>query len=204
MIPDDSGLTILEPDDSGLEPVGEAPATRKGIPDVEVWERVLRKWEDKINKGDGDAIRARWESGRRLVKLKKGRQLPKKMLDLLAVHFHVHRSELTARIKFAGKFSTEDELAKVIGSYRTWFAIKQYALTDKPRPKKKKPNDLERVLAIVENIDSATLGEGDYELLGQIEAGIKRLKDGVVSLKKKKVVAWPNNLSNAVAVCEAM
>jgi len=152
----------------------------------------LQKWEDQINLGDGSAIHARWESGRALVRLRKGKQLPKGTLALLAVDFGVNRSELTARMKFATKFNTEQELANALGSWRTWFAIKQYALTDKPREnqKKKKPaiSPLKRALELIENFEPATADDDDVFVLEVIEACVRRYMNMnvIITLKDRR------------------
>ena len=62
------------------------------IPETDVWMATLQKFEAEINKSEGDGLRARWESGRRLLSLKKGRQLPKKVLDVLVVHLKRFRA----------------------------------------------------------------------------------------------------------------
>jgi hypothetical protein len=99
---------------------------------METWEEMQRI-EEVIHKSDGDGVRARWESGRYMLALKKGKQLPAGVLNELAEKLDVHRSELGARMKFATKCPTENELSMMIESYGTWSSIKKYGLTTTPR-----------------------------------------------------------------------
>jgi hypothetical protein len=160
---------------------------------------ILIRLEDAVRKGDGDGLRARWESGRYMLTLKKGKQLPRGELARLAETLGVHRAELTARMKFATKFATEGELADAIRKFQTWNAITHHALTDKPRVEEGEPdqenqegNDdaakesgrlaLLRVLAVLEGIDPATLDDDDLELVAQVAKGVHRLYTAVRTL----------------------
>lgn len=149
----------------------------RNVVDVSEWKTTLLKLEAQINQGDGDSIRARWESGRRLLWLKKGRQLGKGVLEQLVFDFKVHRSELTARMKFAQKFPTAEQVTEVIATYRTWFGIKQQALTDKPRGPRKQPtkSPLARIYVLIQEIDGASLTPEDETLLEAIQSGLNRL-----------------------------
>ena len=154
-------------------------------PEVQDWESHLRHLEDAINHADGDGLRARWESGRYLLKLREGSQLPRGMGAVVAKDLSIHRSELTARMKFAAKFQTEDQLANAISTYRTWFAIKQQGLTTTHRVQKAKPSALLRVLAVIENLDYGTLIPQDCEVLSKIADAVQRAIDGAVYLQKE-------------------
>ncbi len=162
---------------------------------VKNWQGEMRRLEDAVQKSDGEGLRARWESGRYMLALRKGKQLPPGVLGELATNLDVHRSELTARMKFASKFPSEAKVTKAISKFRTWYEIKQNALTDKPRPKDgataKDDRDLQpstrslrRVLEIVKDLDAATFDERDQRLLVKIEASILRLKTAAGYLKE--------------------
>ena len=84
------------------------------------WQEV-RRLEEAVHKSDGDGVRARWDSGRYMLTLKKGKQLPRGVLNQLAKTLDVSRAEVTARMKFATKFPTEDELPDVIRKFPTWY-----------------------------------------------------------------------------------
>lgn len=156
----------------------------------------LQQLEDAVRKSDGDGLRARWESGRCLLPLKKGKQLPKGVLDELAKALGVVRSEINARMRFASKYSTETKLSTVIESFRTWSDIKKHALTTAPRAAKATPDtgtgeadtnharkDLQRAIETIDNIDGALLGEGDQGLLVALGEAVRRLRESVVFLK---------------------
>lgn len=107
--------------------------------EVQSWEfgPELRRLKDLVNKSEDDGLRARWASGHCLLTERKGKLLPRYALAIWAQHLGVHRSELSARMKFAEKYSTEEELSTFIESFKTWHAIRTQALIDKPRSKKK-------------------------------------------------------------------
>jgi hypothetical protein len=89
--------------------------------------------EDVVIKSDGEGLRARWESGRYMLTLRKGKQLPNGLRDLLAKELGIGGSELTDRMKFAEKYPSEQEVTDAIGKFKSWYAITQQALTDTPR-----------------------------------------------------------------------
>lgn len=180
---------------------------------METWQEEMQRIEEVIHKSDGDGVRARWESGRYMLTLKQGKkQLPKGVLDELAEKLDVSRSELTARMKFAAKYTTDAELTDVIREFRTWFAITHEALTDTPRiaghadaddagdddqhadhddndndklakaDHRRARRDLLRTIKVIEEIDPTTLNEGDQDLLAQLAQVVERLKAGVVTL----------------------
>lgn len=169
---------------------------------MEKWEPEMGRLEGVIRQTDGDGLRARWESGRFMLTLKKGKQLPRGVLDALTTKLNVSRAELTARMKFATTFSTDEELANAVRKFRTWHEIVQNGLTTNPRVEETDEGEgedqeeedaankcdqsrqLRRVLAVVEDIDPATLDEGDLELLAQIAEGVRRVQSAVVSLMK--------------------
>jgi len=94
--------------------------------------------EKEIRKSDGGGLRARWESGKLMLSDRQGKRLPNGALARYAKLLKVHPSELTARMKFAEKFPTEEQLTTVISKFQSWFDIKQKALTDTPKAKKEK------------------------------------------------------------------
>jgi hypothetical protein len=169
---------------------------------LQVWTSELERLEDAVRRSDKDGVRARWESGRHLLTLRGGKRYRRGELAALSKGLGVHRSELTARVKFATKFSTDEALTNVISQFGTWFAIKQQALTDTPReqaPTESEPEDeettnspgehqtgsrsLQRVLTMVENLDPATFGEDDDDVLALIAERIERLREAIDTLR---------------------
>ena len=64
----------------------------------------MRRLEEAVKTSDGDGIRARWQSGRKLLELRAGkRRLPNGVLEKLVEDLGVSQSELNARMKFAEK-----------------------------------------------------------------------------------------------------
>jgi hypothetical protein len=99
------------------------------------WRQEVRRLEQEIRKCDDGGLRARWASGKQMLKLRVGDRLPNGALNRAAKILKVHRSELTSRMKFAEKYPTEKQFTTV--SSKSWFEIRQKALTDTPKAKKK-------------------------------------------------------------------
>lgn len=98
----------------------------------------LRKIEARITKSDESGIRARWECGRELLKKRGDKKLlPKGLLDQVAAGLNVKRPELKARMRFAAKFPSEEQLADTVSQFVSWHRIVHEALPDKRAPKRK-------------------------------------------------------------------
>jgi hypothetical protein len=147
----------------------------------------LSALETLITKNEGSAIRARWEYGRKILALYAPgkKQLPNGVLDAIAGDLGAQRSEVSARIKFAKKFPTEAEVSTAIETFGSWWAIKQTALTDKPRPKVSKStrSALQHAFEEVEAIDPATAENDDLALIEEFIALLRRLGANIVTLK---------------------
>lgn len=180
----------------------------KEIPRPEDCLSEMRRLEDAVNKSEDSGLRARWQSGQCMLKMRHGKRLPNDALGTLVKELGVQRSELAARMKFAEKFQTEQELSDAIGQFKTWFAITHQALTTTPHvPKSVEVDDgeadgieddheaetstrcdlnsnLQRALALLNDVDYALLGEGDYDLVAKIEASIQRIKAAIATLKQ--------------------
>ena len=75
-----------------------------------------------------------WKFGKRLVDLRNGKKiLQPGVLKEHADREKVHRSELSARMKFADKFPTEEQLSTAVETYKSWTAIRQKPLTNRKR-----------------------------------------------------------------------
>jgi len=145
------------------------------------WGTELKRLEDAIDQSDNDGLVARWKSGQHMLTQRKGRaSVPRGLLDVWSHLLGVHRSELTARMKFAEKFP-EEELTNVISKFRTWFDIKQQALTDKPRGRKKEKKTASAILLhafnAVEGIDALNLTVKDHPVILRFAALINRVRE---------------------------
>ena len=137
----------------------------------------LRQLEHAIHKAEGDGLHARWACGRYMLQLRTGKQLPRGIRATLTGDLGVHSSEVTARMKFAAKFVTEQELATAVSQFGTWHALKQHGLTTTPRnAAKPHTSRLQQVLRFLDNIDGVTLGESDRKVLAQIDELLDRIK----------------------------
>jgi hypothetical protein len=103
----------------------------------------------------------------------------KGMLEALSQDLGVHRSEVSARLKFAKKFPTEAEVSTVIESSKSWSAIRQQALTDTPRPSSRQRTPLHRAFTLVEHIEPETLNAGDFMLIEKFIETLQRLAGNI-------------------------
>jgi hypothetical protein len=60
----------------------------------------LRACEERIAKGEHDGLLARWEFGRRLVRCREGKQLPRGLLAVLVSKHQISRSEIEYRMQY--------------------------------------------------------------------------------------------------------
>lgn len=115
---------------------------------LDTWVTELRRLEEPITKSDGDGVRARWESGRYLLTLRRPKRLPHGLLDDLADTIGVARSELGDRMRFAEKYATEEKLSMALERFGpSWSAIRENALTVKPREKKRQSTEPSKSVA---------------------------------------------------------
>ena len=156
---------------------------------------ALRRLDESINASEDTAIRARWDYGHRVCRyyeLKpygEKNQLPKGVLELLASELGVCQSEVSARMKFARVYRTEDQLSTVIESSSSWHDIKQHKLSD-PAKQTGTPREtqapLQRAWHLLENIEPETLREAD---LPRIMEMIETLQRHAASVRTGEQVA---------------
>ena len=120
----DKNVVVLEIDDS------EAIESSR-VAELHQLEADIRRADEAAER---DKIRPRWKFGKRLVDLRNGKKiLQPGVLKEHADREKVHRSELSARMKFADKFPTEEQLSTAVETYKTWTAIRQKPLTNRKR-----------------------------------------------------------------------
>jgi hypothetical protein len=166
---------------------GSSSEERQMATDIQAWEAELTQIEEAVNAAEGDGLRARWDSGHYLLAKRVGKQLPRGMRAILTDGLKVHGSEITARMKFAEKSSTNEALANVVSKFKTWHRIKQEALTTTPREKKPSAiSPLARLLDRFLEFDQAELMIGDDDVLtrweSEFHAHIQRLRKGMKCL----------------------
>jgi hypothetical protein len=159
----------------------------------------LRQLEKVITTSNSDGIIARWKSGRQLRRMREGKgRLPNRQLAQLAQELGVHASELTARMKFAGKYATETELTDVVSKFASWHAIVHQALTTKPRKAAPVEDDVEQAEVVGPNkadlkcvilildriIDNIATEQLDAEDIAPLSERVVRLKEAVAILAK--------------------
>jgi hypothetical protein len=146
----------------------------------------MRSVEKKVREGDLAGLQARWESGRYMVKCRDGKkQLPSGLLKAFTKALRVHRAELTARMKFAEKFPDADALTNVISKFKTWYSIKQNALTERPRAgradaARNRPEvKADRALKALDELDPEGLSA---DTVKKFEEAFQRFRNGVKTL----------------------
>ena len=84
---------------------------------------ALKKIEARITKSDEEGLRARWESGRKLLSQREGKLLPRGLLEAVATELGVSRQELQFRVKFVEIYPTEQELSNGVRQFGSWHQI---------------------------------------------------------------------------------
>lgn len=154
-------------------------------------ESTLRELEVAVRERDGGGIRARWEFGRYLLRHRENGRLPNGMRAILTTGLHLHPSEITARMKLAEKFATEEALATAISTFGTWFNLKQHGLKDgettrKPPVRRGAAIVLKRVCDLLEGIDACDLKDGDDDVLQDILETVRRYRGQLASEKARR------------------
>lgn len=107
--------------------------------DDEDWRDTLKKLSERIAGNEADSILARWEFGKVLRQRRRGKQLPKGVLAEVVKTHGISQREAAYRMKFAEKFSTEDEVRNALQTYgSSWRRIVSKALPAEPPPPKSK------------------------------------------------------------------
>jgi len=141
---------------------------------------TLTRIEATIRKGEGTAITARWESGHYLNTLKAGKkQLPGGAMAKLTEELGAKKSELNARMKFATKYPSVEEVSDAIGKFGSWFAIVRDGLTDTKRSRGETRTKAARLVAAFADLDPMELTP---ELLEQLRELIQRHQQSMETL----------------------
>jgi hypothetical protein len=147
------------------------------------WGNDLRTIEKRIKDGEASSIKARWESGRKLIVLRKGKKLPEGLLDEAAAALSVNRIELQRRVRLADRFPTDIELCHAVTQWPSWHAMVKDGLTVK-RQEKKPPvapevaefrQQTRRTATLYRKLNPADLAVKDLEALEQLRDEIDRL-----------------------------
>jgi hypothetical protein len=127
----------------------------------------LEQLEHAVRDSDGAGIKARWESGRRLVALRDGaKRLPDGVREFMADQLKVSPSEISKRQQFAERFQTEDELCAAVTQFSSWHRIVNEALVTKKKACVKL-SAAARLAKAIANFDpaDATIDEREGEAL---------------------------------------
>jgi hypothetical protein len=152
----------------------------------------LQQLEDTVRRSEGDGLRARHQSGRLMLPFKKGKQLPKGMLNDLVKKLGACRLELGRRMTFAAQY-TEAELSTAVESGKSWTEVRK-ALTTKSRKPKAPTQDAcddtaardrkEFVRGIVESIRDLETRSPDETDIAQLQRAIQHLAKSVCAQTK--------------------
>jgi BMFP domain-containing protein YqiC len=91
--------------------------------------------EEQVGELQRESLRDRWEFGHLMLAKRKGKQLPKGMLDKLVEETGKSKTELWFRAQFAERYPTEDEVLTAIRTFGSWTQIKK----NLPKPPSDKP-----------------------------------------------------------------
>ncbi len=143
---------------------------------------ALKKIEARITKSDEEGLRARWESGRKLLSQREGKLLPRGLLEAVATELGVSREELTKRMKFTEMYPTEDELRNAVTQFGSWHQIVAKGLTRQARPTdrvgvvvKELRVFIRRLRNELSKVHAKDLTESDLKILDAIQEEITRI-----------------------------
>ncbi|BBZ41139.1 hypothetical protein [Mycobacterium conspicuum] len=115
-------------------------ASEPSLFDDDEWRVALKELSERIAGNEADSIQARWEFGRVLRQRRDGKkQLPPGVMAEVVKTHGISQREANYRMKFADKFTTEDEVRNALQTYgSSWRSIVSKALPAEP-PKPKSP-----------------------------------------------------------------
>lgn len=98
--------------------------------------RRLRELEDRVLRGTEEALRARWEFGRRLLlEREEGKKkIPDGLMAQIVEEFDIGEREVQYRMRFAEACQGEDEFRTAMRNWKSWTQIKRNLLTEKRAP----------------------------------------------------------------------
>lgn len=93
----------------------------------------MRQLEAKIVSAERSSFKPRWESGKKLLARRVGKQLPRGERDQLCKMLALSGSELNYRMAFAEQYDTLEKVSTAGGNFRSWQELRK-SFTKKPRP----------------------------------------------------------------------
>lgn len=136
--------------------------------------------QKRIAWGETESIKARWEFGQVLIKLRRGKQLPNGLRAEVLKRFGLEGSEVTRRMQLADKFATAEEVEDVCTKHGgSWRKIIAEELI---KPREDKPEQTPwgqradwRLKKLVH--EAGESDERHDELVVLLEAMLKSLRD---------------------------
>lgn len=150
--------------------VGVLPTDPASVPSV--WRDKLQRIEARVTAGEKEGLYARWECGMELLKQRKGKQLPKGLLDNVSREVGVNYDELRRRLRFADRYPNEDEVGHAMTSFPSWFLMVREGLRRKPATERLPPSPAKALLSRLVKIQA---GEIKPEELALIQGELKRI-----------------------------
>ncbi len=94
---------------------------------LDLLEEELVQIDHRVDAAEGEGIYERWLFGQRLLRERKGKQLPNGLLEQLSERTGKSRTELQYRVQFADRYPAE-EVSNAVGHFKSWHAIVNQAL----------------------------------------------------------------------------
>ena len=106
----------------------EAVLPDEATPLPPMWEKRLLRLEERVTSSESDGLRARWDFGRELLSQRRGKTLPRYLIDRVATAVGVSRQELQARMKFAERYPDPQQLSDAVRQFPSWHAMSHEGL----------------------------------------------------------------------------
>jgi hypothetical protein len=131
-------------------------------------ERRFIEIEKRIRTAEHDGLIARWECGKQLFIRRKGKQLPRNLIQQLEKLIEVSQAELRYRMKFYEKFPTKEQVSDAIRDFPSWYRMTHEGLYKK-RKKSAKTKNSKISLRGVKGTIKQVIALGDIHLLEEIQ-----------------------------------
>ncbi len=153
--------------------------------------QTYRDLERRIAKSDLDALKARLEFGRNLLKERAangGKKLPNRRLETLAAALSISEAEISNRMQFAEQYELK-ELPNALGNYGSWHEIVARGLGKRSAPKRDEFREL--VSGIAKGV-----GEGLRQLRDDITPSTPSLKAQDL---RDHLIQWKDGVAGMLA-----
>jgi hypothetical protein len=101
-----------------------------------LWGRQFKKIETRIATAEHDSLRVRWESGKHLLMARTDKMFDRGFRQALEHAHGLKQQEISARMRFAEAYPSEQELTDAVSKFGTWHQLCAHGL---PKTRQRTP-----------------------------------------------------------------